>query len=128
MFFVDKEIIGRITPNRKRRLVEINFRKGNWTEDVKKHMHVTNLKFRGGTCIGIEVGREDMKWEEIVENVEAAIQGATENVPKKWKNVRGFYVKSAESVALPIYELEDGGLKRTRDETDEAAKKSKVSA
>lgn len=34
----------------------------------------------------------------------AALKGAVENVPKKWANIQGVFVKTADSVALPVYQ------------------------
>lgn len=37
-------------------------------------------------------------------NVLAAIQCAVDLTPKKWSNVQGLFLKTNESVALPIYQ------------------------
>lgn len=42
--------------------------------------------------------------DEIVENAMAAVEGAMEVVPKRWKNLRSVHVKTADSVALPVYQ------------------------
>lgn len=39
-----------------------------------------------------------------MENVAAAVKGAVEHVPRKWKNIQAIYLKTADSVALPIYQ------------------------
>ena len=39
----------------------------------------------------------------MVANALAAIAGAVEVIPRKWANVQCIYMKTIESVALPIY-------------------------
>jgi len=41
--------------------------------------------------------------EEVVANALAAIDGAAEVIPRKWANIQSIYMKTNESVALPIY-------------------------
>ena len=46
-----------------------------------------------------------MEEEEIVENVMAVVEAATQKVPKKWANLRALHLKAVDSVALPIYQI-----------------------
>jgi len=39
----------------------------------------------------------------VVENILSSIQSIVEHIPRKWKNVQGIHVKTATSVALPLY-------------------------
>jgi ribosome biogenesis protein UTP30 len=41
---------------------------------------------------------------QVRQNVEAVVAAAVQHVPKKWANVQGVFVKTAESVALPVYQ------------------------
>lgn len=69
-----------------------------------------------------------------MENVAAAVKGAIEHVPRKWKNVQALYLKTADSVALPIYQtMPDlpqriGGLKSGGTDTKKAGKEIAVKA
>ena len=40
-----------------------------------------------------------------MENVAAVVKGAMEHVPRKWKNIQALYLKTSDSVALPIYQV-----------------------
>lgn len=106
--FADRRVAKRI-PKKMGEIVEVDLTGETWAEEVKKRVRTTEMRFRGGTCVGIRVGRAGMAREEIAENVRAAVEGAVGKVPKKWANVRGLHLKAAESVALPIYEREGGG-------------------
>ncbi len=41
---------------------------------------------------------------QVQQNVEAVVAAAVQHVPKKWANVQGVFIKTAESVALPVYQ------------------------
>ena len=41
-----------------------------------------------------------------MENVMAALEAAVEKLPGKWKGIKALYLKTAESVALPVYQAE----------------------
>lgn len=45
-----------------------------------------------------------MNREQIIDNLMAAIEGAVQHVPNKWANIRSMFIRSVQSVALPIYQ------------------------
>lgn len=45
-----------------------------------------------------------MSDQECVENIIAVVEAALEHIPKKWNNVQALHLKSAGSVALPVYQ------------------------
>ena len=66
-------------------------------------MAATYLFLSGGSCLVLRVARAGMPPRQIVRNVLAAAQGAAGAVPRKWANVQSLYLKTSESVALPIF-------------------------
>jgi hypothetical protein len=40
------------------------------------------------------------------------MQGAVAHIPKKWANVQALFLKTADSVALPIYQTLPGGQQK----------------
>jgi Ribosomal protein L1p/L10e family len=50
------------------------------------------------------VARASFSQKEVAENVLETLKQAVEHVPKKWKNVQALYLKSADSVSLPLYQ------------------------
>ena len=53
--------------------------------------------------LGYSFSTDVLEESEIVENIMAVIEGASEKVPKKWKNIQALHIKTPDSVALPIY-------------------------
>lgn len=98
-------VIGKAFYSTKKAPIGVDFTRVGWPEQVRKVLGSACLYLRSGTCSGIKVGRLDMKEEEIVENVMAAVEAAVEKVPKKWANVRALHLKAVDSVALPIYQV-----------------------
>jgi len=56
-----------------------------------------------GVCRQIKIGHSSMPRSAVVENILGSIQSIVEHIPRKWKNVQGIHVKTATSVALPLY-------------------------
>jgi ribosome biogenesis protein UTP30 len=44
-----------------------------------------------------------MDVDDIVENAVVAIEGAVNKIPRKWGNIQSIYIKTPDSVALPVY-------------------------
>jgi ribosome biogenesis protein UTP30 len=65
-----------------------------------------------GNCMNVKVAKGSLSEEEIVENVLAVVAALGDVVPRKFKNVQALYLKTGESVALPLYAaLPDDGHK-----------------
>ncbi|XP_047328434.1 putative ribosome biogenesis protein C8F11.04 isoform X2 [Impatiens glandulifera] len=129
MFFADRRVIpllpkmiGKQFYRKKKIPVPIDLTHKNWKEQIERVCSSALLYMRTGTCCVLKVGKSSMEKEEIVENVQAAIDGVAEIVPKKWKGVRSFHLKFSESLALPIYQvmpdmlLKIEGVKRVEEE------------
>ncbi|GBF94901.1 hypothetical protein Rsub_08144 [Raphidocelis subcapitata] len=57
-----------------------------------------------GSCVSVRAARAGLGAAAAAENVLAVIAGVAARVPKKWGNVQAVYVKTGESVALPVYQ------------------------
>jgi ribosome biogenesis protein UTP30 len=111
LFIADRAILpqlprhlGKAFYSTKKAPIGVDFTRVGWPEQVQKVLVSSFLYLRTGTCSTMKVGRLDMKEEDIVENVIAAVEAAVNNVPKKWANVRALHLKALDSVALPIYQ------------------------
>jgi len=51
----------------------------------------------------IKIGNTDMTSKQLLENLEMAIPVIVDKIPRKWKNIQSLYIKTAESISLPIY-------------------------
>ena len=68
--------------------------------------------------------------DEIVENIMAVAEQLGNVVPRKWKNVQALYLKTNESVALPIYSSapEEAALRIPKSAGAGSEEKKKVKA
>ncbi|KAL0921146.1 hypothetical protein M5K25_008190 [Dendrobium thyrsiflorum] len=112
IFFAERRIItllprliGNYFFKKKKIPLAVNISRPGWPEAVRQACRSTLLFLASGTGIGMKVGRVSMDREEIIDNLMAAIEGAVNHVPKKWANIRCMYIKAAQSVALPIYQV-----------------------
>ncbi|GMJ03907.1 hypothetical protein like AT3G58660 [Hibiscus trionum] len=111
MFFADKRIIpllprllGKQFFKKKKIPVPVDLKHKNWKEQIEKACSSAMLFLGSGTCCVVKVAKLSLGENEIVENVEAAINGIAEVVPSKWGNVRSFHLKLLDSLALPVYQ------------------------
>ncbi|CAN8295327.1 unnamed protein product [Cochlearia groenlandica] len=110
LYFAEKRlmpILQKLLGNNKKKkknVIEINLRYGNWKEQVEKACESAFFFVGLGTCSVVKVAKLSMAREEIAENVVAAINGIADSIPGKWKNVNLFHLKLLESLALPVYQ------------------------
>ena len=81
----------------------LDLTKKDWVAQVHRAVSATYLHVSGGTCVNVKVGKSTMDVEDIVENTMAAIDGAVSKIPRRWGNVQSIYMKTPDSVALPIF-------------------------
>ncbi|KAI4306024.1 hypothetical protein L6164_029340 [Bauhinia variegata] len=141
MFFTDKravpllpKLLGKHFFKKKKTPVPLNLTHKNWKEQIERTCSSALLYLTTGSCCVVKVAKVGMEKDEIVENVIAAINGAVENVPKKWGNVRSLHLRLSESLALPIYQavpdvklkidgVKDKELEEKAEEAEESGKK-----
>ena len=65
------------------------------------------------------VARSSFTAEQCAQNVENVLQQAVLHLPKQWKGVRACFLKTADSVALPIYQRlpDDEGVLRVSEDS-----------
>ncbi|EFJ44720.1 hypothetical protein VOLCADRAFT_82719 [Volvox carteri f. nagariensis] len=98
------KLIGKSFFKKKKQPVPINLRKANWAAEIKKACACTYL-FKGtGTSVNIKVGLSSFSTKQVQENILAALCAAVEHIPKKWSNIQGVFLKTPDSVALPLYQ------------------------
>lgn len=56
-----------------------------------------------GDCWAVKLANTAMTEDQVVENLMAGITAVVEKIPQKWKNIKTINIKSASSVALPVY-------------------------
>eukprot|EP00955_Chlamydomonas_euryale_P074816 362143-Chlamydomonas_euryale.AAC.5 len=98
-------------PQKKKQPIPIRVT-GNLPEQVKRAVECTYMFKNSGTCINIKVATSSFSKKQVAENVRAALLQAAEHIPKKWSNIRGVFLKTPDSVALPIFQtLPEQGMK-----------------
>jgi len=75
---------------------------GNLKNEINRALSCTYL-FINGACSVVKAAKSSLSRDEVIENIMEATKGVVERVPKKWGNIQSIYIKSNESIALPIY-------------------------
>jgi ribosome biogenesis protein UTP30 len=71
---------------------------------IEKAIQCTYVHLSPSTQTSIRVGYSNWNAEKLAENIEAVVEVLVEKfVPKKWRGVKAFHVKGAETAALPIW-------------------------
>jgi ribosome biogenesis protein UTP30 len=98
------KLLGKTFFKKKRQPVPVDLTKKDWPAQVRKAAAATYARRGAGTCVSVKVGRAAHSQKEIVANAVAAIDGVVERVvARKWANVQAVFLKTTESVALPVY-------------------------
>ena len=88
---------------KKKQPVPVRLEVNNLKKEIERARDATYMYVGFGTALGIRSARMSFEESEIVENIMAVIEGASEKVPKKWRNIQALHIKTPDSVALPIY-------------------------
>lgn len=112
LFFADDRIlpslpklIGKSFFRKKKQPVPIDLTARDLEEQFEAARNSTFLFLSGGSCLSIKVARASFATAAAVENVAAVLAAATPRIPKKWANVQAVFLKTADSVALPVYQV-----------------------
>jgi ribosome biogenesis protein UTP30 len=127
------KLLGKTFYKKKKHPIPVNLTRAQWTGQVTAALNSTFLYVSGGTCSVVKVARVSQAREEIVENVKAVVEGVAQQIPKKWTNIRALFLKTLESVALPLYQslpemplkIELPGLSQVKS-TEPVKKKAKL--
>ncbi|NXA54488.1 RL1D1 protein, partial [Nothocercus julius] len=84
--------------------LSVNLQASNLAKELNKYIQGSVLPVTNkGCCYTARIGHTGMKADEIVENVMAAAEVIAKKLPKNWKNVKILHLKTAKSIALPIF-------------------------
>lgn len=98
------KLIGKEFFVKKKQPVPIKITGSDWSAQVSKARNATYMFITSGTSINIRIARSSFEPAQVAANVYAALVAAMEKIPKKWANVSGVFLKSADSVALPLFQ------------------------
>lgn len=99
------KLIGKAFFKRKKQPIPVDIRAADFPATVKAACEATYMTSPNGTCISVRVARSSMSQQEIADNAAAALKGIVQHIPKKWSNVQAVYLKTSESVSLPVYQV-----------------------
>lgn len=73
--------------------------------ELQDAIYSTCMFIPTGPCITIKLGDiNDQSLEHLVDNVMDSIPNIIQYIPRKWKNIQSLYLKSTDSLSLPIYQ------------------------
>ncbi|RMZ55408.1 hypothetical protein APUTEX25_003532, partial [Auxenochlorella protothecoides] len=95
LFLADERVLGSLPKligksffKKKKQPVPVKLVGKDWSGHISKAVKATYFFWTGA----------------VVENVIAALKDALPHIPKQWNGVKALYMKTADSVALPIYQ------------------------
>lgn len=97
--------------------------------EIEKAIQSALVHISPSVSTAVRIGYANMKPEELAANVEAVVNEMVEKlVTKKWRNVKGIYIKGKDSAALPIWLADELWVEETDVLDEETAAKLKVEA
>eukprot|EP00798_Chlamydomonas_sp_ICE-L_P014104 gene14104-20061_t len=124
------KLIGKSFFKKKKQPIPINLKSKDLAAQIRIACSSTYLFQNSGTCMNIKVGTSGFNAEQLDQNLHAALSSAVDHIPNKWFNIQAVYIKTAESVALPLWQCLPESVSRidasTSGATDAAKAKKKV--
>ncbi|EFN51799.1 hypothetical protein CHLNCDRAFT_139764 [Chlorella variabilis] len=99
------KLLGKAFFKKKKQPVPVRLTGKDWAGQIRRACEATYLFWSGGNSLAIKVARSSQSEQQGVENTLAAIAAAVEKVPRKWDGVQAVFLKTADSVALPMYQV-----------------------
>ncbi len=96
--------LGKEFYKRKKYPVQVDLTKNNLKKEILKAVDTSRfiLTNRGNTN-HMTVAHTHMSLDQIMENIMAAVQGITAKIPMGWNNIKALYIRTDESVSLPVH-------------------------
>jgi ribosome biogenesis protein UTP30 len=98
------KLLGKSFFKKKKQPIPVDLRKADWGAQISKALAATYMYPGSGTSVSIRVARSGFEPRAVAENVAAALAAAVGHIPKKWANVQGVFLKTTDSVALPLFQ------------------------
>lgn len=98
------KLIGKTFFRRKKQPIPIDMRAADLPAQFERARACTTLVLSGGSCVAVKFARASFSPTDAAANAAAVLDAAARHVPKGWENVQAVFVKSADSVALPVYQ------------------------
>lgn len=98
------KLIGKSFFKKKKQPIPIDLCAKDLPAQIRKACSATYMFKNSGTCINIRLARSSFSEKQVEQNLYAVLTQAIEHIPKKWSNVQGVFVKTSDSVALPLFQ------------------------
>ena len=98
------KLLGKSFFKKKKQPVPVDLTGRDWKAQIDKARQCTTMFLSGGSCLSIKVARSSHEVRQVLANVLSVLQLVAEKVPKQWENVQAVFIKSADSVALPVFQ------------------------
>jgi ribosome biogenesis protein UTP30 len=123
LFFADKAIIPMLPPligkvffSKKKFPIPINMSKKKYIfSKIEQSFHSTFLHLNNGSnCCLVKIAKSNFPIKHIIQNIEEGLIKIISKIPQNWNNIQSIYIKTDNSIALPIYNsLPDNNLSTT---------------
>jgi len=98
------KLLGKAFFKKKRQPIPVELAVGSKIpKEIEKAKNSTYLFFGGGACNMVKIARTSFSTEEIVQNILTGVENIVKKLPQRWRNVQAIYIKTNESVSLPIF-------------------------
>jgi ribosome biogenesis protein UTP30 len=99
------KLLGKAFFRRRKAPIPVDLTAPNFPDQVRRAVEEsTFMAPPAGSCVTVRAARTGMGPAAAAENVLAVVAGVAARVPKKWANVQAVYVKTGDSVALPVFQ------------------------
>ena len=97
------KLLGKAFFKKKKQPIPVKLAGKDWAAQVRKACNCTYMHLTGSSMT-IRVAKASQSEDECIDNVLEVIQRASEKIPGKFKEIQSLYLKSLDSVSLPIFQ------------------------
>lgn len=109
LFLADERIVPMLSPllgkkffQKKKHPIPVNLTRNIPTE-VARARDSAHFFLSAGPTLMVKIARTTFSKKQVLDNILGSIDDIVGKIPKKWKNVQAIYIRTHDSVALPIY-------------------------
>jgi len=83
--------------------VKLDLTDANIVKELTAARDSTYLFIKTGPCCAVRIAKTSFTQQQVEENILFALENIIKNLPKKWKGLQAIYLKTHDSVSLPLY-------------------------
>lgn len=97
------KLLGKTFFKKKKQPIPVGLRGKAWKKEIESALHSTFMYIGTGSCFTIRIATAKHNKVQIQKNLSEVLEFVVDHIPGSKKNIQSLYIKSSESISLPIF-------------------------